>query len=96
MARIIRMFKQTFLHFLLKITTKNSLLELGFLMTDSKANFLLIKHPSISGKDLYLKLKEKGILVRYLGGDISEYVRVTIGSDEQMNKFIQEIKQIIS
>lgn len=75
---------------------KCELLELGFEMTDSKANFLLAKHSSISGKELYLKLKEKGILVRYLGGDISEYVRITIGSEEQMKIFIDNVKQIIS
>ncbi len=74
---------------------KSQLLEIGFSMTNSKANFLLVKHPLIDGDALYLKLKERGILVRYLGGDISDYVRITIGSEEQMNVLIENIQQII-
>ncbi|MBE6647999.1 MAG: histidinol-phosphate transaminase [Ruminococcaceae bacterium] len=67
----------------------------GFIVTPSKANFILMKHPSIDGKDLYLQLKEKGILVRHLGGLISDYIRVTIGSKEQMDKFKEKTSEII-
>ncbi len=67
----------------------------GFITTNSKANFVLIKHPSIEGKELYLKLKENGILVRHLGGLISDYVRITIGSKEQMDELIKKLSEII-
>ena len=76
-------------------SVKVELKALGFELTDSKANFVLAKHKDIEGKELYLKLKERGILVRYLGGDISEYVRITIGSEEQMKTFIHHVKEII-
>ena len=46
---------------------------------------------------MYLALKERGILVRYLGDEIiKEYVRITIGSKEQMITLIDTIKTILS
>lgn len=75
---------------------KNRLKQLGFALTDSMANFILAKHTDISGKELYLSLKEQGILVRYLGGDISDYVRITIGSAEQMEVLVCTIEKIIN
>lgn len=75
--------------------TKKALIELGFTLTDSRANFLLAKHKAVSGKELYLALKQEGILIRYLGGDISEYIRITIGSQTQMESFIKCVKKII-
>ena len=76
--------------------TTNALKELGFNLTDSYANFLFAKHPEISGKDLYLKLKEKGILVRHFDNErITDYNRITIGTAEQMNALISAIKTIL-
>ena len=65
-------------------------------MTDSKTNFLFIKHDAISGEELYQKLKEKGVLVRHFTLDrIREYNRVTVGSKEEMQTFIQTVKDIM-
>ena len=76
--------------------TKNQLIELGFTVLDSKANFLFAKHPKISGKDLYLSLKDKGILVRHFDKDrIKEYNRISIGSFEQMQTLVSTIKDIL-
>ncbi len=75
--------------------TVSEVKSLGFSSTDSLGNFILIKHPSFSGQELYLKLRENGILVRYLGGDISDYIRVTIGSFEQMKIFTEKLKMIV-
>ena len=69
--------------------------KLGFSCTDSLGNFVLIKHNCFSGEELYLKLRENGILVRYLGGNISDYIRVTIGNSEQMKTFIEKLKMIV-
>ena len=70
--------------------TKNELAARGFEITQSDANFLFVKCPYCSGRDFYEKLKERGILVRYLGGERTEdYVRVTVGSDGEMDSFIK-------
>ena len=59
--------------------------KLGFTLTQSKTNFVFAKSDKIGGKELYLKLKEKGILVRHFDSKrISDYIRVTIGSLSQM------------
>lgn len=70
--------------------TKKELAARGFEVTQSDANFLFVKCPYCSGRDFYEKLKERGILVRYLGGERAEdYVRVTVGSDGEMDSFIK-------
>jgi len=76
--------------------TEKRLKELGFLLTDSKANFLFGRHPGIDGFELYSKLKDMGILIRQWSKPcISDYVRITVGSKEQMNKLISAIEQIL-
>ncbi len=76
--------------------TKSCLEEIGFSVLDSKANFLFAKCSSISGEELYAKLKKKGILVRHFNGDrIKEFNRITIGTKEQMEKFINTVKDIL-
>lgn len=76
--------------------TKTELIKLGFTLTNSCANFLFAKSNRIGGKDLYLKLKEKGILVRHFDLDrIKDYIRITIGSAEQMQKFVSTVKEIL-
>lgn len=77
--------------------TTAALCKLGFSVLDSKTNFVFAKYNGgISGKDLYLKLKEKGILVRHFDRpEISDYLRITIGTREQMESLIDCIKTII-
>ena len=61
---------------------------MGFTFPDSKANFLFISHPEYSARDLFEALKKEDIYVRYFSlPRISEYLRVTIGTDEQMEAF---------
>ena len=70
--------------------------ELGFSLTHSDTNFLFAQSDRISGEELYLKLKEKGILVRHFGAErIKNYVRITIGSTEQMDLLVKAIKDIL-
>ncbi len=76
--------------------TKKELIALGFAVTDSRANFLLASPPFMHGRDLYLALRERGILVRYLGDPhIPDYIRITIGSEEEMEAFLTATKQIL-
>lgn len=76
--------------------TRLELETLGFEMTPSRANFLFAKSSKIGGEELYLALKERGVLVRHFrGGRISDYNRITIGSKEQMQTLVNTIKVIL-
>ena len=76
--------------------TTNELLKLGFEILPSKANFIFAKSEKIGGEELYLKLKEKGVLVRHFTNDrIKNYNRITIGSKPEMESFIQAVKDIL-
>ena len=76
--------------------TKRQLKNLGFVMPDSYANFIFIKHPQKDAEYIFQKLRENGILVRYFKKPrINQYLRVTIGTQEQMEIFIENIKKII-
>ncbi|MBQ6998020.1 MAG: histidinol-phosphate transaminase [Oscillospiraceae bacterium] len=70
--------------------------KIGFTTVPSQTNFILTKNPAIGGKALYLALKEKGVLVRHFDTDrLRDYVRVTIGTAEQMGIFVATVKQIL-
>lgn len=70
--------------------------KLGFTVLDSSANFIFAKHGGIGGKELYLKLKERGILIRHFDtGRLKDYNRITIGSAEQMKALTDTIKEIL-
>lgn len=76
--------------------TKEALENLGFFVLDSKANFLFAKNNAIDGKEYYLKLKEKGILVRHFGKEkIKDYVRITIGTKAQMDILLKATEEIL-
>lgn len=76
--------------------TEKELKNLGFTVTCSKANFVFAKNDKISGKNLYLKLKERGILVRHFEKErIKDYNRITVGNVLQMQTLVNEIKNIL-
>jgi len=76
--------------------TERALRELGFEMTTSQTNFLFARHPAISGEDLYLELKRRGILIRHFKKErIKDYNRITIGTPEQMETVVATIKQVL-
>ncbi len=77
--------------------TTEQLQALGFTVLPSSTNFLFAKAPRIGGGELYLALKEKGILVRHFNKErISDFVRITIGTREQMERFLFAVKEIVS
>lgn len=76
--------------------TEKELEKLDFSMTDSLANFIFAKHKKADGKQLYLRLKEKGILIRHFDKErLYDYNRITIGSKEQMEIFIETLKEVL-
>ena len=77
--------------------TKTGLEMLGFTMPDSKTNFLFAKTDKIEDGELYKELKKRGVLVRHFSKEkISDYIRITIGTKEQMDVFLSAVKEIIS
>lgn len=75
--------------------TVSALTELGFRIIPSTSNFIFISHPDFPAKRLFHRLKEEGILVRYFDQPrIDDYLRVTIGSDEEMAQFVKVISEL--
>ena len=76
--------------------TVKKLKELGFKVLNSSANFIFISHNKVFAGDLYKQLKDNGILVRYFAKDrIDNYLRVTIGTDEEMKIFIEKLEKLL-
>ena len=71
--------------------------ELGFRVQDSAANFVFASHRSIPGKVIFEQLKARNIYVRWWDkARISDYLRITIGTDEQMEILLQALRDICS
>ena len=76
--------------------TAKALKNLGFTVLPSRTNFLFVKSDKIGGRELYEKLKDRGILVRHFGNvRISDYIRMTIGTDDQMATCLAAIRAIL-
>lgn len=76
--------------------TKRKLEQMGFECLKSSTNFLFVKHEDIPAKDIFEKLREKDIYVRYFElPRIDEYLRITIGTNEQMNSLMLALEEIV-
>lgn len=76
--------------------TAKQLEKLGFSVLPSDANFLFAKTDVMDGDQLYKILKSRGILVRHFKNPkISQYNRITIGTKEQMEIFINTLKEVL-
>lgn len=70
--------------------------EMGFEVLESKTNFVFAKKPGLSGSRLFAALREKGILVRHWDDPlIVDYLRISIGSDKEMDTFLSAVKEIL-
>ena len=76
--------------------TKERLTELGFSFGDSKTNFIFAKHATVDAEEIFAKLREKHIFVRHFNSErIKNYLRISIGTREEMEKLIDELKYIL-
>ena len=76
--------------------TAQELKRLGFEVLPSSANFVFARTDRLSGEELYLALKARGILVRHWNrARIAEYNRITVGTLEQMKTFISTLEDIL-
>ncbi|MDF1781592.1 MAG: histidinol-phosphate transaminase [Alcanivoracaceae bacterium] len=64
---------------------RDALAQRGFSILPSATNFLFARHAQISGDDLAARLRKHGVIVRHFAKPerISEYLRITIGTEEQ-------------
>ena len=77
--------------------TKNEFRRLGFTFGDSKTNFIFAEHESVSALEIFEKLKEKHIFVRHFSEPrIDNYLRVTIGTENEMKVLVSELEKILS
>lgn len=77
--------------------TAGRLEELGFWVLPSKTNFLFASSGRIGGEGLYRKLRDRGILVRHFNQErIKEYVRITIGTMEEMKALVNAVEDIFA
>lgn len=75
---------------------KKELAKLGFSFPDSKTNFLFIRHESQDANTIFAKLREKNIFVRHFNAPrIDNYLRVTIGREEEMDVFLGEVEKMV-
>lgn len=74
----------------------DDLTALGFKVLPSKANFIFASHSVHDAGKLAQKLREQGIIVRYFNKPrINQFLRITVGTDEQNMRLVQTLKQDI-
>ncbi|MBU3546500.1 histidinol-phosphate transaminase [Polynucleobacter sp. MWH-Jannik1A5] len=83
------------------IQTRTQLVEqlhtLGFETLPSTANFIFTRHPKHAGVELYQALRDRGIIVRHFkSARIEDFLRITIGTDEQSGELVAALKEILS
>lgn len=76
-----------------RVWTANELEKLGFVVCPSQTNFIFACHPEKSGKDIFAYLRQEGILVRRWDiPEIKEWLRISIGTDEEMKALVEALK----
>lgn len=77
--------------------TKEQLKRLGFSFRDSRTNFIFAAHESVPAVQIFDALREKHIFVRYFSQKrIDNYLRISIGTREEMERFIEETEKIVA
>ena len=75
----------------------SQLSTLGFETLPSTANFIFTRHPKHAGAKLYQALRDRGIIVRHFKSPrIEEFLRITIGTDEQSAELVSALQEILS
>lgn len=76
--------------------TKEELAKLGFAFPDSKANFIFATHREVPARELFEALKREGIYVRYFNvPGIDNYLRITVGTDAQMERLLNFLRSYL-
>ena len=76
---------------------ETELAGLGFTFQKSASNFIFASHKTVPAAEIFEKLKEKGIYVRHWNKErISNYLRISIGTDEQMESLYRALREILA
>ena len=76
--------------------TEEALRELGFSFNRSQSNFLFVTHESVAARELFAALREANIIVRYFDKPrIDNYLRITIGTDEEMDTLVSFLRDYL-
>lgn len=76
---------------------KKELAELGFTFPDSRANFIFASHEKMAAKEIFGELKKRNIFVRFWDKPrIRNYLRITMGTGEQMDILLKNLKEIVA
>lgn len=76
--------------------TKQALRELGFSFEDSMSNFIFATHTSVHAKELFEALRKENIYVRHFSQKrIDNYLRISIGTMEEMKALVTVLKRLI-
>lgn len=76
---------------------KVQLQQLDFKVLPSQANFVFTTHKNVSAEFLYNELKKENVLVRYFNKPgIDNYLRITIGTEMQMDQLVERLKKVIN
>lgn len=75
---------------------KKELAELGFSFTDTRSNFIFATHCRVPAEEIFLALKKNDIYVRWWNKKrISNYLRITIGTDEEMDRLLSFLREYL-
>ncbi|TFH84974.1 histidinol-phosphate transaminase [Billgrantia azerbaijanica] len=73
--------------------TRQRLETLGFEVLPSQANFILVRHPLQEAAQLFVGLRERGILVRHFNTEaLSDFLRISIGTEDEMDSLIEVLE----
>ena len=76
--------------------TKEELEKRGFDVLDSQTNFLFARKEGVPGQEIFEKLRSENIFVRHFNGErIKDYLRITVGTDEQMDALLAALDKIL-
>ena len=76
--------------------TKRELSGMGFLVLDSRTNFVFCSHSQVAAAEIFEALKARNIYVRYFNKPrIENFLRITIGTEEEMDALFLALKEIL-
>ncbi|GHB11341.1 histidinol-phosphate aminotransferase [Modicisalibacter luteus] len=75
--------------------TRQRLEALGFRVLPSQTNFLLVTHPDFNAGELFIGLRERGILVRHFNTEaLRDFMRISVGTDDEMNSLGEALEDL--